>query len=365
MPSAPTRTAQPAGALGIRDIVISTGWAPAVRSVHIGPDRRDPLVQAVMRRLCVCGTLTDGASKCPICQARTSRRRQQHRGTTVQRGYGPEHQALRAKWAPLVAEGGVCCARCGEPIEPAEPWDLGHPTDRPGDYAPEHAARCNRAAAGRSGTARRGGPVDREPGRRMTAAAQGPAGNAALRRDRQLRGSGDYGRTGEAAPAAGRRPVRPHRGRTQPPAVPGPGRVPSAGWLRPGRVLVVGGQPARRAAGPTEGSAAEELTLQSGGHPRRSGGPPRLTGESRSSPPPRGVERRRAARPREQGGTGGSVSALGSAEFRRAGRSPGPPGRSPGRCWTGPAGARGRGRRPGRGRRTASPSPRPGTRERT
>lgn len=72
------------------------------------------------------------------------------RGTTTQRGYGHQHQTLRKQWAPKVATGTVPCARCGEPINPGEPWDLGHADDRTKYNGPEHAYRCNRSAAGQA-----------------------------------------------------------------------------------------------------------------------------------------------------------------------------------------------------------------------
>lgn len=72
------------------------------------------------------------------------------RGKTSQRGYGTEHQKIRKQWTPLVARGGVDCARCGQPIIPGETWDLGHDDhDRSKYTGPEHP-RCNRATAGRS-----------------------------------------------------------------------------------------------------------------------------------------------------------------------------------------------------------------------
>lgn len=70
-------------------------------------------------------------------------------GTTGQRGYGRGHKAERARWEPKVRAGGVHCARCGEPIEPDRPWDLGHTDDRMGWTGPEHRT-CNRTAGARN-----------------------------------------------------------------------------------------------------------------------------------------------------------------------------------------------------------------------
>jgi hypothetical protein len=68
---------------------------------------------------------------------------------TAARGYGSAHQTLRAGWTQRVAAGGVRCARCGLPIAPGEPWDLGHDDyDRRIWTGPEHR-RCNRATSGR------------------------------------------------------------------------------------------------------------------------------------------------------------------------------------------------------------------------
>lgn len=71
--------------------------------------------------------------------------------TTTERGYGADHQKLRQRWAPIVASGRVNCHRCGHPISPGTPWDLGHhDTDRTRYRGPEHR-RCNRGAAARKG----------------------------------------------------------------------------------------------------------------------------------------------------------------------------------------------------------------------
>ena len=68
-------------------------------------------------------------------------------GDTTRKGYGGAHQRLRKRWAPLVAIGGVLCARCGEEIRPGTKWDLGHVDgSRKQAYSgPEHR-KCNRSA---------------------------------------------------------------------------------------------------------------------------------------------------------------------------------------------------------------------------
>lgn len=62
--------------------------------------------------------------------------------------YGHAHRKLRERWAQVVATGSVDCARCGKPIWPNQPWDLGHRDDNSGAYqGPEHQG-CSRRAGG-------------------------------------------------------------------------------------------------------------------------------------------------------------------------------------------------------------------------
>lgn len=91
-----------------------------------------------------CATLTPGGR----CAAHAAEYEQQ-RGTRQQRGYNADHDRLRAELAPIVAAGHAACHRCHQPIDPAEPWDLGHTDDRTAWTGPEHAS-CNRSAGGRA-----------------------------------------------------------------------------------------------------------------------------------------------------------------------------------------------------------------------
>ena len=78
------------------------------------------------------------------------------RKTTTQRGYDGHHKKLRKHYAIIVAAGQATCWRCNQPILADEEWDLGHDdNDRTQYRGPEHARRCNRAAAGRKAQARR------------------------------------------------------------------------------------------------------------------------------------------------------------------------------------------------------------------
>ena len=73
--------------------------------------------------------------------------------TTSQKGYGHQHQQLRAKVKRSVDTGTARCWRCGELIHPLEKWDLGHRDDVVGAkvcgiYAgPEHR-HCSAVSGG-------------------------------------------------------------------------------------------------------------------------------------------------------------------------------------------------------------------------
>lgn len=90
----------------------------------------------------VCGRpVPKGQSRC------AAHSKDGERPSSARRGYGRAHQELRRTWAAKVAAGGVLCARCGQPIEPGSPWDLGHLDDDRSRYSgPEHAG-CNRATS--------------------------------------------------------------------------------------------------------------------------------------------------------------------------------------------------------------------------
>ena len=77
-------------------------------------------------------------------------------GTTTQNGYGGPHQALRATLLRQLQQAGMMpCARCGKPIYPGMPADLGHTPDRTAYTGLEHA-RCNRSEGATRGNRLRG-----------------------------------------------------------------------------------------------------------------------------------------------------------------------------------------------------------------
>lgn len=70
--------------------------------------------------------------------------------STTRRGYGTQHQKLRAQYAKLIATGEARCARCGQPIHPGQRWALDH-SDHPdahqmGWYLGASHSACNNAA---------------------------------------------------------------------------------------------------------------------------------------------------------------------------------------------------------------------------
>jgi hypothetical protein len=68
-----------------------------------------------------------------------------HRQSSTDRDYGSSHEAERRDWQRRMDRGEtILCRRCGKPINPREPWDLGHPAPK----HPEHRAH-NRATMGR------------------------------------------------------------------------------------------------------------------------------------------------------------------------------------------------------------------------
>lgn len=69
------------------------------------------------------------------------------RGGTTARGYGAAHARERKRWAPIVQNGQVRCARCHQIIEPGTPWHLDHDDrDRSIYLGPSHRS-CNIKAA--------------------------------------------------------------------------------------------------------------------------------------------------------------------------------------------------------------------------
>lgn len=107
-----------------------------------------------------CPNLTAHTSgKCDKCRRDGYRQADALRPSTTERDYGHPHQSLRRREDRRVQAGGVLCARCGLPIEPGTPWDLGHDdADRSRYTGPEHAA-CNRATKTRGGVAPLARPV--------------------------------------------------------------------------------------------------------------------------------------------------------------------------------------------------------------
>jgi hypothetical protein len=95
---------------------------------------------------------TRNLKACTICGAPAIGNRcskhPRERGTTTQRGYGSDHQQLRAQLDPIVMAGHTRCVHpdCGELIKTGDDWDLAHNPNRTGYLGPMHAT-CNRRTA--------------------------------------------------------------------------------------------------------------------------------------------------------------------------------------------------------------------------
>jgi hypothetical protein len=123
---------------------------PEVRShelcaLPLVPYRTGSVMSVVVPRRCLsCGTLGPFVTRCPDCDAQRLAYREANPRRRIRKSvlYGPEYRAAKRQWAPIVRAGGVLCARCRRPIDPAGPWDLGHQGTR--GYHPEHPP-CNRS----------------------------------------------------------------------------------------------------------------------------------------------------------------------------------------------------------------------------
>ncbi len=104
---------------------------------------------ALWRPCIICGEPCQG-SYCPEHRPVSGWQRKS-RPTQAERGYGPEHIKERRRLEKVVKSGGAICARCGELIEPDEPFDLDHREDRTGYLGPSHR-HCNQRAAAKKGS---------------------------------------------------------------------------------------------------------------------------------------------------------------------------------------------------------------------
>jgi hypothetical protein len=73
------------------------------------------------------------------------------KGSATSRGYGSRHKKLREQPAKQVSAGTAVCWRCGRPILPGMPFDLGHSDVTPGAYAGLEHNFCNRSSGARKG----------------------------------------------------------------------------------------------------------------------------------------------------------------------------------------------------------------------
>lgn len=87
--------------------------------------------------------LTNGERYCP----RHAREYETRRGTRQQRGYGAEHDALRAALLVRMTRETIRCIDCGIALTP-QTLDLGHTADRTAYRGPQ-CSKCNRSDGGK------------------------------------------------------------------------------------------------------------------------------------------------------------------------------------------------------------------------
>jgi hypothetical protein len=88
-------------------------------------------------------------------------------GATTRGGWGHVHQQRRRQLEPIVRAGAATCARCGNPIQPNEPWALDHNDARTGYLGASHASCNARAAARKANSNRHRLPVTRIVSQRL------------------------------------------------------------------------------------------------------------------------------------------------------------------------------------------------------
>lgn len=71
------------------------------------------------------------------------------RASRQERGYGRQHDRLRATWELKILQCDVKCARCSQLVLPGMKWHLDHTDDRTGYLGPSHE-RCNTSAGGKA-----------------------------------------------------------------------------------------------------------------------------------------------------------------------------------------------------------------------
>lgn len=79
------------------------------------------------------------AKRCPSCRPKRNR----HRESSTQRGYGNEHQKERRRYKALMDQGEqFFCPECGKWVPPDRDWHLAHDHRNGGYLGPAHP-RCN------------------------------------------------------------------------------------------------------------------------------------------------------------------------------------------------------------------------------